>query len=460
MSENISAPERSEQSEQEILEEIQQVFSDLNKNKDQQREIDDYLSEKHRIHRGTIYELLVNPEKFELYGEVEKGVFINAIYQVTKDESINPETFYNQKEIGKILKYKRKEDIASLTKPYTFQNHVIQTSESDYITALKVKEVGALWNSKLLDYNFDIQRKAKEKVNKKGETERTPKVFTKSVKEITSLMSRGRFRSNPLTFCIIMDEDGDISYNEGELTFVAGNMYIIDGFHRLSAILNYLEENPNAEDYIDVSIKFLSYDDARHFLGQMNKMSKHDKSYVNYLMNEKIEDKIVNDLDRKSSTLHDRITKDATVPKKKLYLTSYNVLTNGVRDIFNPQDNKDRIEIVDTLVYVFDYLIDSYPEDFSKDLNTLIKARDNSLRNYHNTFVIYLVIAKGLHDKYGKGSNIPSDEIIRLVDSFDYSKDGEYAKVLFNEGTGKVNANQVKRNIRKYAEDKISQLLN
>lgn len=438
-----------------ISESAKSIFEIISKDKSQQREIDNLLATQHNILHGTFNELLVNPDKFDLYSEEEQGSFINAMYQITKIEEINPELFFNQKQIGKIRKYKRTNDVA-VTLPYTFGNYVIQSSESDYITSLKFKEIGKLWNSKLLEYNTDVQRKPKEKVNRKGELVKTPKVIANSVKEITDLMLRKRFRSNTITFCIIMDANSDVSYEDGELTIVAGDMFIIDGFHRLSAILNVLEKDPDNDDSIDVSIKYLSFDDARYYLGQINKMSKFDKSFVNYLMNDRIQDKIVSELERKSA-LAGRIAKEATVAKKKTHLTSFNVLSNGIKEIFNPTDNKDRIEIAEVLTFFFDYLLDYYKEDFSKDLPTLIKARDKSLRNYHNTFVIYLVIAKKLMDKYRK--NIPSDEIIRIVDSFDYSRDGEYAKVLYGEGSGKVNSNQVKKNIQKYAEEKVDQLL-
>lgn len=438
------------QKESNILDSIIGIFEEVSKTKEQQREIDDYLYTNHRIPRGTINELLVNPEKFELNRIEEQAAIVNAIYQITKSEDANPENFFNQKQIGKSKKFKLESEI-KVELPVTFDDYyVIQTSENDYLTAMKYKTIGALWNAKVLGYNMSLQRKPKEKVNRKGELVKTPKVIQRSVSEITDLMKRKRFRSNTITFCILMDGNEEITYDEGELTLVAGNMFIIDGYHRLSAILNILEEDSDNESSIDVAIKYLTFSDAQYYLGQLNKMSKFDKSFVNYLMNDKLQDKIVREIEIKS-VLNGRITSDATVAKKKTYLTSTAVLSNGIKDIFNPQDNKDRLEVVEVLVNFFDYLIDYYPDEFSKE--TVIQSREKDLRNYHNTFVLYLVAAKCLFDKYGK--NIPTDEIVRVVNLFDYSNDGEYSKVLFSEGTGKINSNQVKKNIREYAYEKI-----
>ncbi|MFD0587715.1 DNA sulfur modification protein DndB [Paenibacillus sp. GCM10027627] len=445
----------SEVQEKSTLDAISGVLTEVAKNKEHLREINELLSSRHRIPHGTINEILVNNEKFETFSIEEQGAVVSVIFEVTGLEESNPENFFNQKQIGKIRKFKM-DTTMKLTLPHTFGNFVVQSTENDYITSLKIKEIGALWNSKILEYSMDIQRKPKEKVSRKGDIIRSPKVIQKSINEITDLVKRDKYRSNTITLCILMDGTEEVTYDDGELTLVAGKLYVIDGYHRLSAFLNVLEDDPDKDLPVDVAIKYLTFDEARFYLGQINKMSKFDKSFVNYLMNDKLQDKIITDVERKS-VLQGRITPEATVAKKKTYLTSFNVLSNGVKDIFDPKDNKDRLDIAEVLVNFFDYLIDYYPQDFSKDINTLIQARENSLRNYHNTFVIYLVIAKCLFDKYGK--NIPTDEIIRLVELFDYSRDGEYSKVLFSEGTGKVNSNQVKKNIREYAFQKVRENL-
>jgi hypothetical protein len=439
-----------------VIDSLIAVFEELRKNKDHQKEIDEQLSMLYKIPRGTINELLIDMSKLEQLSQDELIVLCVVAHRVIKDERANPFNYYSQKAVSKALKYRGEtEEVIEL--PYTFNDYyVIQTTESDYLTAMKYKSISAIWNNQILEYNTSLQRKPKEKINKKGVLVKTPKVIAKSVKEITDLMARKKFRSNTITFCILRDGTEEVVYDEGELTVISGKIFIIDGYHRLSGILNTLESDPDNNDSMDVAIKYLTNEEAEQYLGQINKMSKFDKSFVNYLMNDKLEDKIVKEVEIKSALLN-RVSKEASVSKKSLNLTSFNVLSNGVRDIFAPKDGKDRIDVSEVLINFFDYLIAYYPNDFSKDLKTLVAARDSSLRNYHNTFVIYLVIAKALFDKHGK--RIPSDEIIRLVESFDYSKDGEYAKVLFGEGTGKVNSDQVKRKIREYAKNKVAEIL-
>jgi hypothetical protein len=439
-----------------VIDSLIAVFEELRKNKDHQKEIDEQLSMLYKIPRGTINELLIDMSKLEQLSQDELIVLCVVSHKVTKDERANPFNYYSQRAVSKALKYRgEQEEVLSL--PFSFNDYyVIQTTESDYLTAMKYKSIGKIWDNQILEYNMSLQRKPKEKINKKGLLTKTPKVILKSVNEITDLMERRKFRSNTITFCIIRDGSEEVIYDEGELTVISGKIFIIDGYHRLKGMLNILESDPDNNDSMDVAIKYLTFDEAEEYLGQINKMSKFDKSFVNYLMNDKLEVKIIKEVESKSALLH-RVAKEASVPKKSLYVTSFNVLSRGVKDIFDPKDGKDRIDIAEVLINFFDYVIAYYPKEFSKDLKTLISAKDESLRNYHNTFVIYLVIAKALFDKYGK--RIPSEEIVRLIELFDYSKDGEYAKVLFGDGTGKVNSDQVKRKIREYAKDKVTENL-
>jgi len=446
----------SETETKDLFELVQQVFTDIIKNKEQQRQIDEFLYVNHKIPRGTFNELLVNVDKFELNGQEEQVAVINAIYEVTGDERVKTENLFDQKTINKLKKYKKKADFTPVSYPYTFKNYVLSSSDQDYITTMTYQEIKVLWDSQILSYNYEIQRKPKETISKNGVIVKKPKVNLKSVKEITQLMIDGKFRSNTIVFNLLMDGRDEISYEDGELTIVSGELDIIDGFHRLSAILNVLEQDPDHEGFMDISIKHLPLDEARFYLGQINKMSKFDKTFVKSLMNTDVSDKIVGELNKRSA-LKDRITTDTTVSKKKTYLTNFAVLSQAIKDIFEPKENnsRDRIDISEVLTFSFDYLIGYYEDVFSKDLATLIEKREENLMNYHNTFVGYIVIFKGLYDKYGK--SIPSDEIVRIVDSIDFSKEGEYGQII--NTSGKVNSNQVKRQIRKYFEEKVAQLL-
>jgi hypothetical protein len=434
-------------------------IADVLERDNQKKLIDELLVQKHKLPNGTFLEVVVNKDKFEELDTVEQGAIISAIYEITKDERVFPENFYNQKEIGKISKYTYKSKDQVIGLPHTFGNYVIQTTDEDFNTSLTYKEVVSLSNAGFIEYNIDIQRNPKEKINKlTGEIKREARVIKKAIKEMTDLMLKKRFRSNQITLLALVDDPNtEISYTDGELTLESGVLYIIDGFHRLSAMINVIEENPDYQAFVDVAIKHLTFDEARHYLGQINKMTKVDKSFVKSLMIEELEDKIVVDLKRKSTGLNGRITDDATVSKYKTYLTSFSILSKGIKDVFEPKDNVDRVNISQVLAFYFDYVIDYYKENFSKDINVLRAAREKSLLSYHNTFVLHLVFAKKLFDKYGK--DIPADKIVKLIDSVDFNKDGEFYNVVYREGSGKVNSNKVKREIKEYAEKKADQIL-
>lgn len=443
-----------EDKEEIFLDSLKVVFTDIARDRAKQIEINNLLSEKHNIMRGTINEMLINQEKFEMLPDVEQCAILSVVFQVTNDDRINPKNYFEQKLITKSSKFKKTYEGVSF--PYTLKGRVLASSDQDYLCQMSYKEIKALWDNKLLGYNFELQRKPKEKVNAEGKIIKVPKVTQKSVKEITQLMKDGKFRSNTIVFNLLMDGRDQVLYDEedGQLTIVSGELDIIDGFHRLSAILNVLEDDPEHDAYMDVAIKHLSFEDARFYLGQINKMSKFDKTFVRSLMNTELSDKIVADLEKKSS-LKGRITTDTTVSKRKTYLTNFAIMSESIKEIFDPQNNKDRIDVTEVLTNFFDYLIDYYEDIFSANLEKLTQAREKTLMNYHNTFVGLIVIAKALYDKYGK--DIPSSEIVRVIDSIDFSREGEYGQLFIT--SSKQNSKQVKRNIRKFFEEKMAGLL-
>src|SRR5258708_564291 len=100
------------------------VLSEISKDKEQIRLIDDLLVESHGISRGTLNEVLVNSDKINQMNELELVSFISVLFESTKDDRINPRNFYSEKEIKKGQKYKNESEEA-LTLPYTFNDYFV-----------------------------------------------------------------------------------------------------------------------------------------------------------------------------------------------------------------------------------------------------------------------------------------------------------------------------------------------
>jgi len=430
------------------------VFLDILKNKEQIRKIDEILSDEHNVPRGTLNELLISEDMVSRISETELAAIVVVLYNMTQDERINPEDFYTEKEINKAKKYKKRL-AGEVGYPYTFKNKVLQVSDQRFLMTMTYQEIASIWGN-ILKYNDRIQRKPTEKMNKKsGEMIRKPKLVEKSIKAIVKLMEENRFDSNSMVFNLLMDGEDSLQYNDGELTVLSGEMDVIDGAHRLFAVLRIVEMYPDYKGEMDIKFLNLPYDEARFFLGCINKMSKFDQGFVKVLMSLDTSDKVITSLE-KNSALRGRLTENANVGKKMPYLTNYAILSKATNEMFKLENNKDRLDVTEVLTTFFDYLIDYYETTFNKNIFILNKARDLNLMNYHNTFVGYIVIASRLFDKYGK--KIPTDEIVRIVDNIDFNRDSEYGRII--ETAKSVNSNDVKKAIRKYFEMKTDELLN
>lgn len=415
-----------------------------------QIKIDKKLS-KHGIEPGTLNEILVSNDKINELNEEELCLLAVAVSDAISDENIyDYKKYFTVSEINKSKKYKRERN--ELTLPYTFHN-VLQSSDQDYLTILSAKDIAALYNSGILTYNYESQRLPKRKILKNGQVKVEPTLNKKSVAEITQLMRDRKYRSNTIVFNILMDGTEQIDYDEGDLTVISGQINIIDGFHRLQSILNILEEDPTYDGYMDVAIKYLDIEEARFYLGQINKMNKFDKTLVKSLMNLELSDKIVDRIE-KNSSLKGRISTNTTLIKKFGYLTNFAILSDAIKKIFEPQTNKDVIDYSKFLSDFFSYLIDSFKDEFSSDIKTLNSIKNSSWINHHNTFVLYIVLAKKIYDKYGK--DYDPEIIIRAVKEIDFRRQEglPYHEVISPQG--KVNSNEIKRRIKQFAEDNIN----
>jgi hypothetical protein len=264
-----------------------------------------------------------------------------------------------------------------------------------------------------------------------------------------------KYLPDTITINVLRDGSDELFYNESdnELTIESANeINLIDGFHRVQAVIEALEENPDLDGYLYVSIRNYDLETARFYLGQHNSFNTFDKTHVRQLKSLNISDKIVEDINLKSD-LRGRITTSTAVKKKFNEITNFAVLSDTIKEVFAPETGKDRLEYSYTLIRFFDYLVGSYPNDFVKNVELVSKT---SWINHHNTFVGYVVMCHKLYEKYGK--DFPLDEITRIIDSISFSKnESEYNDILTTQG--KVNAKQVKEKIKKFFEEKVDELL-
>jgi hypothetical protein len=435
-----------------VSEVLNDVFAEIAKNPHVQRKITEFLYENHKIPHGTFQEIVVNNERFFNLSEIEQVVVVNAIYQITNFDQIEPTKFYTNKEIKATENYiYGAEDRIEL--PYTFEG-VLKAGPYDYLTVVSYKDLAKLWNSGILTYNFQTQRLSKKKINSKGEVVERPDVNKKSVKNIVRLMREGKYSPSTILLNVLVDGKSHIEYEDGNLTIGEGStVNLIDGMHRIQAILEVIEEEPEFEGYMNVDIKHYPIEKAQQLLAITNTVNKFDKTLVKHYMAESYGAQIAKDL-MNIPELKNRISIKTALDKKlKLLLTNFAILSESIEDIFEPKNAKDRFDHFEVLKKFYSYFVTAYQE---KLLDNKDEVSKTSWFPHHNLHVGFIVIAKKLYDKYGK--DFPVDEIVRIIDNIDFNKETSYLTEIMS-GQGKVNSNRVKKEIKKYFEEKVDELL-
>lgn len=428
------------------------VFSELIKSTEHQREIEEVLVTTYNFQRGIFAEILVNNEKLEQFNKEEIIILADILHKTTKNEKINPKEFYSKTDVVKALKY-RFEVEEEITLPYTIEG-VLRSGEQDFITVMSYKEIAALWNSNVLTYNFQSQRLSKKKMNTKGKITEKADVNLKSVKNIARLMLEKKYRPSTILFNMLVDGQENFEYEDGELTIGEGTtLNLIDGMHRVQAILTVIEQEPNFEGYMNVDIKNYPLPETQQLLAITNMVNRFDKTLIKNYMAESIGAQITKDI-MNIPELKNRISIKTSLDRKLNYFTNFAILSEAIESIFAPENNKDRYDYTEVLKKFFGYLVPTFENELIKNKNQTSKV---SWITHHNVFVGFVVVCKKIFDKYGK--DFPVDEIVRVINSIDLSrKEGsEFNDLMTTQG--KVNSNQVKAKIRKFFEEKSDELL-
>lgn len=267
-------------------------------------------------------------------------------------------------------------------------------------------------------------------------------------------MKKGEFSTDTIILNILANSQDRIEYENGDLTIFEGTeVDIIDGWHRLKAMEMVMEEDPEFEGYMNVNFKNYTLKRAQEALGQFNTVNPFDKVLSRHYSEKGHERNIAKRL-QDNSALQGKITIRVRVDKKLGQITNMDVLSKSIDQSFDIQNDLDEELVYEHLKKFFGILINSYPKEFKTDMVNTLK---DSWFNHHNSTVFHITIASRLYKKYGK--DFPIEEVTRIVDAINWKKDdsSDYHAIMKEQGN--KNSNQIKVLIRKFAEDKMDQLL-
>lgn len=168
--------------------------------------------------------------------------------------------------------------------PLTFK--VVQIEEDQWIGRITMKEIMALSNSQLINYNENAQRVLK-RIVRGGEEFFRIQLNKRAVEAIKESLLLDRYIPNTITLNIPKDDESRFVFDEdnSEMTIKKLRMFdILDGYHRYIAMCNVFVQNSDFDKVFELRLTNFTDEKARQFIwqeDQKTKMSKVDSEVLN-----------------------------------------------------------------------------------------------------------------------------------------------------------------------------------
>jgi DNA-sulfur modification-associated len=379
---------------------------------------------KYKILPGTVQLILNEPEEqLKQIDDKFLCLLTEQVYIASGNLELNPENYFSQREIKEVKSTFEGEVQKKVDFPYTLKP-AIQVAPDMFITTIKASEIKLFMDNKLLQYNFETQREARVRVDKNDPTNiiQEVKINKKHMEHIKESIVKGEALPSTLTFNARLgtgDEGFELVYDEStmELTIQKGTLLdCLDGFHRVTAIVKALEENPNADMTFMLNVVNFDIPKAREYFAQMNTIEPIGKGHLENIKKERQADFIVDQL-KYNSELKGRISPSENIPYTSSLLVSLKTLADAIDEVYGIEDRVEAIKTANYLKEFFNKLFYAFPDEFLGDVAAI---REKSLINANVMFYGYVLLSKRMKDV-----GIPLDKLPDIIKKINFSRDNK-----------------------------------
>lgn len=235
---------------------------------------------KQYIPINKIIGILNNRIPLQQLSEQELFYVSYFMYDITNNEDINIKKWFTDSEIGLWINSKIAISNRNIVE---IDNVMFNGSElnPEYLCYIPYRKLAVMMEQGQIEYDTSLQRSPKI-ITKLGKIIEVPTVNQNSVMEIKEKMLNGEFFSNQITFNMLNEGIVFWNYYNGKLSIdtTKGRLLIIDGYHRLSALLKAYRENENIDGVLHLNIKTLDADGCKNFIWQESLANKHDEDTI------------------------------------------------------------------------------------------------------------------------------------------------------------------------------------
>lgn len=361
---------------------------------------------------GLTTTVLANNHPLDTLSLIDLGVFAQEIYKHTNLPMINPSKFMEDAEMDIIKGYKREIKEVDISELLVFDN-VLQISRDMWTTIVPIQRIADLYNNMAVSYDFRTQRQPRNISMKEGIIQ-TPDINRSSVEEIRDSLLEGSFIPNTITFNIPIENSSDIKFDKvnNRLIIKEKVLKVLDGFHRSLGIMAALQNNPDLKYNFIIVITNFTTDKAKQLIVQEDKRNPIAKSYLKSIDEANQYTAVINMLNEDSkSEIRGKITTDYSLVASGHSMVTFDFIYDIVEYLWDVTTFYEAERLSEYLRKYFNHLTSIFP----------INSKVNDEMYKEKMFLIYLVLAKILHDKDGGqyGNHITKEiiENIRELDS-------------------------------------------
>ena len=238
---------------------------------------------------SKIVGIMNNRIPLQQLSEQELFYVTNFMYNYLKNEHINIKEWFTDSEISNWI---NDTIIVNNSNIVEIENVMFNCSElnPEYLCYIPYRKLIDMMEHGQIEYDTNLQRSPKI-ITKMGKVIEVPTINQNAVMEIKDKMLNGEFYSNQITFNMLNEGNIFWNYYNGKLSIdiSKGRLLIIDGYHRLSALLRAYRENGNINGVLHLNIKALDDDGCKNFIWQESLANRHDENTVDrFNINSKI----------------------------------------------------------------------------------------------------------------------------------------------------------------------------
>ena len=233
--------------------------------------------------------------------------FNNISEKVNREEFAFPhhkialEHYFSEREI-KQYENTKFENEAEAVYPIIIPN-LLKVNEDQWVTVVDVNFLSELNDKQIINYNKNTQRNLTVKTINGIDTFHIT-LKQSSVREIKELLEEGLFISNDISLNLNLDNsEVDFEIKKNTLYLYAGQLDIIDGYHRFRALISAKVANEEFNYKFILNIMNFDESKANTFIAQEDKRNKIKKTYARSLDGTSMTSFIISRLNQDPSSL-------------------------------------------------------------------------------------------------------------------------------------------------------------